>query len=157
MEATVEEKQDAQTSANTAEPASASPAEPTSQSAAEPNAAAGEGTKTEVRSVEYPQAPAGSDTGPKGSLDVLLDVNVPMTVVIGSTQVAVRRLLQLGAGSVIRLDKGVDDPVELYLKGSKFATADIVVVEDKFAVRIKQILNVNNSVTKEKEKADEGS
>jgi flagellar motor switch protein FliN/FliY len=102
--------------------------------------------------VEFPQAPAGKDTGPKGSLDVLLDVNVPMNVVIGGAEVPVRRLLQLGPGSVITLDKSVDDPVELYLKGSKFATADIVVVEDKFAVRIKEILSVNNSAPKEDKK-----
>jgi flagellar motor switch protein FliN/FliY len=120
--------------------------------AAEPAAQAAAGAKTSVSSVEFPQAPAGRDTGPKGSLDVLLDVNVPMTVVIGGAEVPVRRLLQLGPGSVITLDKSVDDPVELYLKGSKFATADIAVVEDKFAVRIKEILSVNNSAPKEDKK-----
>jgi flagellar motor switch protein FliN/FliY len=122
--------------------------------AAEPAAQAAEGAKTSVSSVEFPQAPAGAgkDTGQKGSLDVLLDVNVPMNVVIGGAEVPVRRLLQLGPGSVITLDKSVDDPVELYLKGSKFATADIVVVEDKFAVRIKEILSVNNSAPKEDKK-----
>jgi flagellar motor switch protein FliN/FliY len=116
------------------------------------NAPADEQGKTSVSSVEFPQAPAGRDSGPKGSLDVLLDVNVPMTVIIGGAEVPVRRLLQLGPGSVIALDKSVDDPVELYLKGSKFATADIVVVEDKFAVRIKEILDVNNSAPKESKK-----
>ena len=104
-----------------------------------------EQAKTTVSGVELPHAPASRDTGPKGGLDVLLDVNVPMSVVIGSSQVPVRRLLQLGPGSVLTLDKSVDDPVELYLKGSRFATADIVVVEDKFAVRIKEILNINNT------------
>jgi flagellar motor switch protein FliN/FliY len=137
MAAVAEEKQEVQ---------SAPAAEPAAQAAAE--------AKTSVSSVEFPQAPAGAgkDTGSKGSLDVLLDVNVPMNVVIGGAEVPVRRLLQLGPGSVITLDKSVDDPVELYLKGSKFATADIVVVEDKFAVRIKEILSVNNSAPKEDKK-----
>ncbi len=137
MAAVAEEKQEVQ---------SAPAAEPAAQAAAE--------AKTSVSSVEFPQAPAGAgkDTGPKGSLDVLLDVNVPMNVVIGGAEVPVRRLLQLGPGSVITLDKSVDDPVELYLKGSKFATADIVVVEGKFAVRIKEILSVNNSAPKEDKK-----
>jgi flagellar motor switch protein FliN/FliY len=111
-----------------------------------------EQAKTSVSSVEYTQAPASRDTGPKGSLDVLLDVYVPISVVIGSSQVLVRRLLQLGPGSVLTLDKSVDDPVELYLKGSKFATADIVVVEDKFAVRIKEILNINDTATQKVDK-----
>jgi flagellar motor switch protein FliN len=137
MAAVAEEKQEVQ---------SAPAAEPAAQAAAE--------AKTSVSNVEFPQAPAGAgkDTGQKGSLDVLLDVNVPMNVVIGGAEVPVRRLLQLGPGSVITLDKSVDDPVELYLKGSKFATADIVVVEGKFAVRIKEILSVNNSAPKEDKK-----
>jgi flagellar motor switch protein FliN/FliY len=120
MEAAVEEKQDVQ-------------------------GAGTEQVKTSVSSVEYPQAPAVRDSGPKGSLDVLLDVHVPISVVIGSSEVEVRRLLQLGPGSVLTLDKSVDDPVELYLKGSRFATADIVVVEDKFAVRIKEILSISTT------------
>jgi flagellar motor switch protein FliN len=128
MEAAVEEKQEVQ------------------------NAPADQQQKTAVSSVDLPQAPQGKDAGPKGSLDVLLDVNVPMSVVIGGAEVPVRRLLQLGPGSVIALDKSVDEPVELYLKGSKFAIADIVVVDDKFAVRIKEILDVNNPTPKESKK-----
>jgi len=61
-------------------------------------------------------------------------------VVLGTTQVPIRRLLQLGPGSVLKLEKSIETPVDLYLKDSKFAEADVVVVESQFAVRIRQIL-----------------
>jgi flagellar motor switch protein FliN/FliY len=67
---------------------------------------------------------------------------VPVTVTIGSTQVPIRRLLHLGPGSVIKLDRAVDSPMDLYLKDTKFATGSIVVVDGHFAVKIKQILGL---------------
>ncbi len=61
-------------------------------------------------------------------------------MVLGAAQIPVRRLLQLGPGSVLQLEKPVETPVELFLKESKFAEADVVVVENRFAVRIRQII-----------------
>jgi len=156
MEAAVEEKAKQQDSAVVVEPATAGAAEAPveNKGRASSETPAAEDNKTSVSSVDYPQAQASIDKGPKGSLDVLLDVNVPMTVVIGSAQVAVRRLLQLGEGSVIKLDRLVEEPVDVFLKGSLFAKADVVVVDDKFAVRIKQILTPGGE---QKEKSDAGS
>jgi len=71
---------------------------------------------------------------------ILLDMGVPISVVLGQTQIPIRRLLQLGPGSVVELDKSIEAPADLYLKDSKFAEADVVVVEDRFAVRIQKIL-----------------
>ena len=61
-------------------------------------------------------------------------------MVLGQTQIPIRRLLQLGPGSVLKLEKPIETPADLYLKDSKFAEVDVVVVEDRFAVRIKKIL-----------------
>ena len=97
-------------------------------------------SETEVRSVELSEAGISTTGAPAGSIDLLLDMEIPVTVVMGHTQISIQQLLQLGSGSVLKLDKSVDMPAELYLKDRKFATADIVVVEDRFAVRIKQIL-----------------
>ena len=54
-------------------------------------------------------------TSIRSSIDILLDMNVSVTVTIGETSIPVRRLLQLAPGSVIRLDKALDEPVDLYL------------------------------------------
>jgi flagellar motor switch protein FliN/FliY len=95
--------------------------------------------KTQAQPVELPQVPEGEATASGGQFDLLLDMDVPVTVALGSTQVPVRRLLQLGPGAVLKLEKPVDAPVDLYLKDSKFAEAEVVVVDNRFAVRIKTI------------------
>ena len=97
-------------------------------------------SKTQVQSVEFSEAGDGETGSAAGSIDILLDVNITVTVAIGQTEMPVRRLLQLGPGSVLKLDKPVDAPADLYLSGAKFATGSIVVVDDQFAVRIKEIL-----------------
>jgi flagellar motor switch protein FliN/FliY len=97
---------------------------------------------------------AASDQGgggkPSGKLDIVLDMYVPITVAVGQTQVPVRRLLQLGPGSVLKLDKPIDTPADLFLKNTRFGTGDVVVVDGKFAVRIKQIIGTGNGDTAEK-------
>lgn len=107
--------------------------------------------KTQVQSVEFPDAPQDTATACGGQLDILLDMDVPVTVVLGETQIPVRRLLQLGPGSVLQLEKPVEAPAELFLKDSKFAAADVVVVDNCFAVRIKQILGTGVPVNPSQE------
>jgi flagellar motor switch protein FliN len=126
-----------------AEPAAEAPASP-GRSSAQPASmeAAPERSpaKTPVREVQLPEAPADTGSAASGQFDILLDMNVPISVVLGETQIPIRRLLQLGPGSVLKLDKPIEVPADLYLKDSKFAEVDVVVVEDRFAVRIKKIL-----------------
>ena len=98
-------------------------------------------TRTQVQSVEFSEAVETDVAGPAGSIDILLDMKVPVTVTIGQTELPVQRFLRLGQGSVLKLDKSVDEPVELYLRDVKFATGSVVVVDGRFAVKIKQILN----------------
>ena len=106
----------------------------------EPKAQDGAETKTPVQSVELPEATEADATAPDGKLDILLDMGVTVTVTLGQTEIPVRRLLQLGPGSVLKLDKPINAPAELYLKDSRFAEADVVVVDNQFAVKIKQIV-----------------
>ncbi len=96
--------------------------------------------RTQVREVQFPEAPPDTGTAATGQLDMLLDMGVPISVVLGQTEIPVRRLLQLGPGSVLKLEKPIEAPADLYLRDSKFAEVDVVVVEDRFAVRIKKIL-----------------
>jgi flagellar motor switch protein FliN/FliY len=98
--------------------------------------------KSQVNAVEYQEVTPTQESGVPGSIDILLDMTVPVTVSIGHTQIPIRRLLQLGPGSVIELDTSIEEPAELYLKNNKFATGEVVVVGDRFAIKIKQILGV---------------
>lgn len=101
--------------------------------------AATDDSKKQAQSVEFPEAVDSGPAGPGGSIDILLDMNVPITVAIGQTDISVRRLLQLGPGSVLKLGKSIDEPVDICLKDMKFASGDVVVVDDRFAVRIKDV------------------
>ncbi|MCX5635030.1 MAG: FliM/FliN family flagellar motor switch protein [Planctomycetota bacterium] len=105
--------------------------------------------QTQAQSVDFPEVVQADDTAAAGSIDILLDMNVPVTVTVGQTEIQVRRLLQLGPGSVIKLDRPVDAPVDLYLKDTKFATGSVVVVDNHFAVRIKQVLGLGDAGGKE--------
>jgi flagellar motor switch protein FliN/FliY len=94
----------------------------------------------QAQNVEFSEVAESGNATPGASIDVLLDVNVPVTVIIDKTEISVQRLLQLGPGSVLKLQKHVGAPVDLYLKDAKFAAGTIVVIDDRFAVRIKAIL-----------------
>lgn len=104
--------------------------------------------KKQAQSVEFSEAAETEPTGAGGSIDILLDMNVPIAVTIGQTEIPVQRLLQLGPGSVIKLEKSIDEPVELYLRDTKFATGNVVVVDGLFAVKINQILGIGESAAK---------
>ncbi len=99
----------------------------------------------QAQSVEFSEAVGGEAVGAGASLDILLDMNVPVTIAIGQTEIPVRRLLQLGPGSVLKLGKPIDEPVDLYLRDTKFATGSVVVVDGRFAVKITQILGLGDS------------
>lgn len=102
-----------------------------------------DGANVQAQTAEYPEAPPeGQNTGHAG-IDLLLDMDVTVTVAVGHTEIPIQRLLQLGPGSVLKLNKPVNEPVDLYLKDSKFAAGTVVVVDDKFAVKIEEILAPN--------------
>lgn len=97
-------------------------------------------SKKQVQAVEFSEVAENEAPGAGANIDVLLDMSVPVTAVIDKTEISVRRLLQLGPGSVLKLHKPVGAPVDLYLKDVKLATATVVVIDDRFAVRIEEIL-----------------
>jgi flagellar motor switch protein FliN/FliY len=101
--------------------------------------------KKQVQSVEFAEAVENEQAGAGGSIDILLDMDIPVTVTIGQTEVSIRRLLQLGPGSVLKLGKPIDEPVELYLRDIKFAAGSVVVVDERFAIKIKEIFGLEDS------------
>jgi flagellar motor switch protein FliN/FliY len=104
-----------------------------------------EDSKTQAQSAEFSEVNATGDTGAGGSIDLLLDVDIAVTVAIGQTEIPVRRLLRLGPGSVLELDKSIGEPADLYLRDTRFATGTVVVVDGRFAVKIQQILGLGDA------------
>ena len=100
--------------------------------------------KTQAQSAELSDVEQIDDTGAPGSIDILLDMNIPVMASIGETKIPIKRLLQLAPGSVLQLDKSIEAPADLYLKGTKFAAGKVVVVDGQFAIRIEQISGLGN-------------
>ncbi len=93
--------------------------------------------------VSEAELPEAADSGARvegGQIDILLDTSVQVTARLGEAEANIRDLLQFGPGSVLRLDRKVGEPVDLYIRGIHFATAKMVVVGDQLAVRISEIL-----------------
>ncbi len=103
-------------------------------------AAAGQ---TQVQNVEFESVASTQPSGPE-NLDLLLEIGMPVTVTLGKARVPLRKLLQLGPGAVLNLDKSVGQPAELYVQDIPFATGDIVVIDDNFAVRIRELLGTED-------------
>jgi flagellar motor switch protein FliN len=76
---------------------------------------------------------------PLGTINQLLDVTVAVTAELGRVTLPIADILKLGIGSVLQLDRNVSDPVELLVQGVPLARGEVVVVNGRFAIRIKEI------------------
>lgn len=79
-------------------------------------------------------------TSPAANLNLVLDVPVSLTIELGSCQLPMREVLQLNVGSVVQLDKQADAPVELSVNGKLIARGEVVVIEDRFGVKITEVI-----------------
>jgi flagellar motor switch protein FliN len=97
----------------------------------------------EAQTAEFEQVQDAPVKPAEDNLNILLDIHMPITVTLGKTDIPFKRLLQLGPGSVLELNKLVGEPAELFVQDIKFATGDIVVVNESFAIRIREILGAD--------------
>lgn len=79
-----------------------------------------------------------SDRSP--NLDVLLDIQVKISAELGGCQLSMREVLQLDIGSVVQLDKAADAPVDLYVNQKLFARGEVVVIDDRFGIKVTEII-----------------
>ncbi|WP_242851113.1 flagellar motor switch phosphatase FliY [Clostridium novyi] len=75
------------------------------------------------------------------NIDLILDVPLEISVVLGKTKKSIKEVLDLGTGSLIELDKLAEEPVEIYVNGKKIAYGEVVVVDENFGVRIVSIVS----------------
>ena len=75
------------------------------------------------------------------NLDFILDIPLKVTVELGRTTVIVKDLLQLGQGSVLELDKLAGEPLEILVNGKLVAKGEVVVVNEKFGIRLTDIIS----------------
>lgn len=95
------------------------------------------------------QAPAFAELGgtattaPSGSqnLDFLLDIPLDVTVELGRTSMIINKMLQLTQGSVVELDKAAGEPVEIFVNDKLLGKGEVIVVNERFGVRITEIIS----------------
>ncbi len=75
------------------------------------------------------------------NLDFILDIPLKVSVELGRTQIIVKDLLQLGQGSVLELDKLAGEPLEILVNGKLVAKGEVVVVNEKFGIRLTDIIS----------------
>jgi len=81
-------------------------------------------------------------------LDVILDVPVTISMEIGRTKINIRNLLQLNQGSVIELDRFAGEPMDVFVNGTLIAHGEVVVVNDKFGIRLTDVISPTERVKK---------
>ena len=101
-----------------------------------------------ARVPELPELQAKPTPPPTGSLNHLLDVSVSVTAEIGRITLSIGDILKLGHGSVVGLDRAVAEPIDLLVQGVPFARGEVVVVDDRFAIRIREIVDTKYNAKK---------
>ena len=83
---------------------------------------------------------AAGGAGAPSNLDMIMDIPVQLTVELGRTKIAIRSLLQLAQGSVVELDGLAGEPMDVLVNGCLIAQGEVVVVNDKFGIRLTDII-----------------
>ncbi|AKN33907.1 flagellar motor switch protein [Clostridium carboxidivorans P7] len=101
-----------------------------------------EAPRVEVKQAAFqPLAPVGSSAEMPKNIDLILDVPLDISVVLGRTKKNIKDILNLGTGSLIELDKLAEEPVEILVNGKRVAYGEVVVVDENFGVRITSIIS----------------
>ena len=83
---------------------------------------------------------------PGQDIDMILDIPVQLTVELGRTKIAIRNLLQLAQGSVVELEGLAGEPMDVLVNGCLIAQGEVVVVNDKFGIRLTDIITPSERI-----------
>ncbi|HAB55931.1 MAG TPA: flagellar motor switch protein FliN [Cellvibrionales bacterium] len=81
-------------------------------------------------------------------LAVVLDIPVKIAMEVGSTQITIRNLLQLNQGSVIELERLAGEPLDVLVNGTLIAHGEVVVVNEKFGIRVTDVISPSERIKK---------
>ncbi|RCU44564.1 MULTISPECIES: flagellar motor switch protein FliN [Corallincola] len=84
----------------------------------------------------------------KRRLDTILDIPVTISMEVGRSQISIRNLLQLNQGSVVELDRVAGEPLDVLVNGTLIAHGEVVVVNDKFGIRLTDVISQTERIKK---------
>jgi flagellar motor switch protein FliN/FliY len=95
---------------------------------------------------DFSSTPSKTET--HNDIDFILDIPVQLTVELGRTKIAIKNLLQLAQGSVVELDGLAGEPMDVLVNGCLIAQGEVVVVNDKFGIRLTDIITPSERIRK---------
>ncbi|MBE0621522.1 MAG: flagellar motor switch protein FliN [Burkholderiales bacterium] len=97
---------------------------------------------------QFTSSGASTGEGQRTDLDMILDIPVQLEVQLGRTKIAIKNLLQLAQGSVVELDGMAGEPMEVLVNGCLIAQGEVVVVNDKFGIRLTDVVTPSERIRK---------
>lgn len=117
--------------------------ESTTDTGTQTTGAAGESSP---KTASFPPVQNSETGGTPKNIDFILDIPMSVAVYVGSTKMAIRDLLQLAQGSVIELDKLAGEPMEVMVNNKLVARGEVVVVNEKFGIRLTDVVSAAERV-----------
>jgi flagellar motor switch protein FliN/FliY len=115
---------------------------------AEPAAGTADGKVQVATPPIFEQFTPGAVAGAQNDIELILDIPVQLTVELGRTKIAIKNLLQLAQGSVVELDGLAGEPMDVLVNGCLIAQGEVVVVNDKFGIRLTDIITPSERIRK---------
>ena len=102
----------------------------------------------ERAAVRVLESKPGQLTTANANLDVILDIPVTLSMEIGRTEIPINSLLQLNQGSVVELDRLAGEPMDVLINGTLIAHGEVVVINEKFGIRLTDVISPAERVKK---------
>lgn len=103
----------------------------------------------DVQPAKLQNLQAGGVGGPgEANIETILDIPVIISMEIGRTRISIRNLLQLNQGSVVELDRLAGEPLDVLVNGTLIAHGEVVVVNEKFGIRLTDVISAAERVQK---------
>ncbi|RDL43649.1 flagellar motor switch protein FliN [Marinomonas piezotolerans] len=106
-------------------------------------------SEQEVKPVQLDELSGGgavSKGGVGSDMDLIMDIPVTLSMELGSTEIAIRNLLQLTQGSVVELDRFAGEPLDVLVNGTLIAHGEVVVVNDKYGIRLTDVVSPSERI-----------
>jgi flagellar motor switch protein FliN/FliY len=105
-----------------------------------------------VARAQFNDLGSNAAAGPSGemNLDLILDVSVTLALEVGRTRMSVRDLLQLAPGAVVELDRLASEPLDVLVNGVRVARGEVVVVNEKFGIRLTEVVSASERMERAK-------
>ncbi|MGN0857593.1 MAG: flagellar motor switch protein FliN [Stenotrophomonas sp.] len=96
---------------------------------------------SQIQTTQFNELQADNDPNSELDLDVILDVPVTLSLEVGRARLPIRNLLQLNQGSVVELERGAGESLDVYVNGTLIAHGEVVTINDRFGVRLTDVVS----------------